>query len=162
MGFIANIKAKREAKDAQAVYEHKHSRWVQDTEIFAKISEAFSDAAKGEDAVENFLVNKPGECVLWHGQGTLHETGRSPGQYVGSSSGFSIPVVAGVRYRVGAMRGTFVPGSESQVYKETGEVFLTTTRVLFNGSSNTKEWDFAKWTGASTNADESDLSLIHI
>jgi hypothetical protein len=70
-------------------------------------------------------------------------------------------LVGGIRYRVGAQRGTFVAGEEVRAYKEVGQVLLTTERVLFNGQMNTKEWAFAKWNGASTNLDESNY-IFHV
>ena len=156
MGFWADLKAKRALKKALKEYEQNHADWQRDVEIFKKIEEAFMLAVKGEDSVTNNTVQKKGEVILWEGKGQFHETGRTPGRYVGSSSGFSIPLVGGIRYRVGAQRGTFVPGEEVQAYKEIGQVLLTTERLLFNGQMNTKEWAFAKWNGASTTADESD------
>ncbi len=156
MGFWADRKAKREFKSAMSDYEYQHAKWAGDIEIFNKIKGAFESAIKGEDAVSNLAVQKPGEIVIWSGRGQFHEAGRTPGQYVGSSQGVSIPVVAGIRYRVGAMRGTFVPGDAIQAYKEVGDVVLSTDRIMFNGMYNTKEWAFAKWNGAATSEDESD------
>jgi len=142
-------------------YAVAHHDWKRDVEIFNTIRAAFELAAKGEDAVSNLTVQKPGEIVLWRGQGQLHEAGRTPGQYIGSSQGFSIPLFAGVRYRVGAQRGTFVSGDPIQVYKEVGDVVLTTDRVLFNGMMNTKEWAFSKWNGAAASSDETDY-IFHV
>ena len=142
-------------------YAVAHHDWKRDVEIFNTIRAAFELAAKGEDAVSNLTVQKPGEIVLWRGQGQLHEAGRTAGQYVGSSQGFSIPLFAGVRYRVGAQRGTFVSGDPIQVYKEVGDVVLTTDRVLFNGMMNTKEWAFSKWNGAAASSDETDF-IFHV
>jgi len=156
MGFWADRKVKRAHKRAMAQYELAHHDWKRDVEIFNTIRDAFELAAKGEDAVDNLTVQKPGEIVLWRGQGQLHEAGKTPGRYVGSSQGFSIPLFAGVRYRVGAQRGTFVSGDPIQVYKEVGDVVLTTDRVLFNGMMNTKEWAFTKWNGAAASEDETD------
>ena len=161
MSWWAEHKAKRALKKALAVYELEYSDWQRDVEIFKKIEAAFMLAVKGEDSVPNNTVQKKGEIILWQGQGQMHETGRTPGRYVGTSQGFSIPLVAGIRYRVGAQRGTFVAGDEVQAYKEVGQVLLTTERVLFNGQMNTKEWAFAKWNGASTTADESDY-VFHV
>jgi len=161
MSWWAEHKAKRALKKALAVYELEYSDWQRDVEIFKKIESAFMLAVKGEDSVPNNTVQKKGEIILWQGQGQMHETGRTPGRYVGTSQGFSIPLVAGIRYRVGAQRGTFVAGDEVQAYKEVGQVLLTTERVLFNGQMNTKEWAFAKWNGASTTADESDY-VFHV
>ena len=161
MGFWADRKAKREFKGAMSDYEFNHDKWAHDIEIFTKIKEAFELALKGDDAVSNLAVQRPGEIVIWSGQGQYHEAGRSPGQYVGGSQGLSIPIVAGIRYRVGAMKGTFLPGDAIQAYKEVGEVVLSTDRLMFNGSFNTKEWAFAKWNGAATSQDETDY-IFHV
>jgi len=161
MGFWSNFKAKSAHKKAMQQYAVAHHDWKRDVEIFNTIRAAFELAAKGEDAVSNLTVQKPGEIVLWRGQGQLHEAGRTAGQYVGSSQGFSIPLFAGVRYRVGAQRGTFVSGDPIQVYKEVGDVVLTTDRVLFNGMMNTKEWAFSKWNGAAASSDETDY-IFHV
>ena len=161
MGFLANWKAKRAYKRAMAQYDLAITDWHSDIEIFEKIIAAFELAAKGEDAVSNLTVQKAGEVVLWRGQGQFHQAARGAGQYVGSSQGFSIPVVAGIRYRVGATRGTYVSGDPIQKYAEVGDVLLTTHRVLFNGMFNTKEWAFAKWNGAAASADETDY-IFHV
>ena len=156
MGFIANWKAKRAYKSAMAQYDLAITDWHADVEIFQKIKDAFSLAAKGEDVVLNQTIQKAGEIVLWTAKGQFHEAGRGAGTYQGSSQGFSIPVVAGIRYRVGATRGTYVSGDPIQKYGEVGDVILTTNRVLFNGMFNTKEWAFSKWNGAAASADETD------
>lgn len=161
MGFLANWKAKRAYKQAMAVYDGAITDWHADIEIFEKIISAFELAVKGEDAVSNLTVQKAGEVVLWRGQGQFHQAARGAGQYVGSSQGFSIPVVAGIRYRVGATRGTYVSGDPVQKYGEVGDVVLTTQRVMFNGMFNTKEWAFSKWNGAAASADETDY-IFHV
>jgi len=161
MGFWANQKAKRAYKSSLSEYQNSYADLKRDIEIFTKIKAAFELAAKGEDAVENLTVQKAGEVVLWRSQGQFHEAGRTAGHYEGSSQGISIPVVAGIRYRVGAMRGSFVPGNEIQVYKEVGDVVLTTDRLMFNGMMNTKEWAFSKWNGAATSDDETDY-IFHV
>jgi len=139
-----------------AQYDLAITDWHADVEIFQKIKDAFLLAAKGEDVVVNQTIQKAGEIVLWAAKGQFHEAGRGAGTYQGSSQGFSIPVVAGIRYRVGATRGTYVSGDPIQKYGEIGDVILTTNRVLFNGMFNTKEWAFSKWNGAAASADETD------
>jgi len=156
MGFLANWKAKRAYKSAMAQYDLAITDWHTDVEIFQKIKDAFLLAAKGEDVVVNQTIQKAGEIVLWTAKGQFHESGRGAGSFQGSSQGFSIPVVAGIRYRVGATRGTYVSGDPIQKYGEVGDVILTTNRVLFNGMFNTKEWAFSKWNGAAASADETD------
>jgi len=161
MGFIANWKAKRAYKGAMEVYDAELTNWQSDVEIFQKARDAFVLAAKGEDVVSNQTIQKAGEIVLWTAQGQFHEAGRSAGQYSATSQGFSIPVVAGIRYRVGATRGTYVSGDPIQKYGEVGDVILTTNRVLFNGMFNTKEWLFSKWNGAAASDDETDY-IFHV
>ena len=143
------------------VYDAELTDWQSDIEIFQKARDAFLLAAKGEDVVVNQTIQKAGEIVLWTAQGQFHEAGRSAGQYSATSQGFSIPVVAGIRYRVGATRGTYVSGDPIQKYGEVGDVILTTNRVLFNGMFNTKEWLFSKWNGAAASADETDY-IFHV
>jgi hypothetical protein len=113
MGFFANLKAKREAKKAQAAYDLKLYEWTQDHDALTKSLDIFTGAAKGDEPEDNQLVQKAGELVLWSGSAVFHEAGRTPSRYVGSSQGFSIPIVAGVRYRVGSTRGTLIPGEEA-------------------------------------------------
>ena len=161
MSFWSDFKAKRALKKAHQQFADDYADWQRDVEIFKKIETAFELAVKGEDSVPNNTVQKDGEIILWQGQGQLHETGRTPGRYQGTSQGFSIPLVGGIRYRVGAQRGTFVAGEEVRAYKEVGQVLLTTERLLFNGQMNTKEWAFSKWNGASTNLDESNY-IFHV
>jgi hypothetical protein len=161
MGFIANWKAKRAYKGAMEVYDAELTDWQSDIEIFQKARDAFVLAAKGEDVVSNQTIQKAGEIVLWTAQGQFHEAGRGAGQYSATSQGLSIPVVAGIRYRVGATRGTYVSGDPIQKYGEVGDVILTTNRVLFNGMFNTKEWLFSKWNGAAASADETDY-IFHV
>jgi len=161
MGFIANWKAKRAYKGAMEVYDAELTDWQSDIEIFQKARDAFMLAAKGEDVVSNQTIQKAGEIVLWTAQGQFHEAGRGAGSFQGSSQGLSIPVVAGIRYRVGATRGTYVSGDPIQKYAEVGDVLLTTQRVLFNGMFNTKEWAFSNWNGAAASADETDY-IFHV
>jgi hypothetical protein len=161
MGFFNDLLGDPKGKKAQREIDHLHKEWAEDVATLAKLKEAFIAVQAGEDSEIHNMVTKPGECVIWAGVGQFHEAGRTAGQYVGSSQGFSIPVVAGIRYRVGAQRGSFIAGEEVQVAKENGQVFLTTERLMFNGQMNTKEWVFAKWNGAATNNDESDY-IFHV
>ena len=161
MGFIAKWKAKRAYKNAMEVYEGELTDWQSDIEIFETIINALELAAKGEDAVSNLTVQKDGEVVLWRGQGQFHQAGRGAGKYVGSSQGLSMPIGGGLRYRVGAMRGTYVSGDPIQKYAEVGDVVLTNQRVMFNEMFNTREWLFSKWNGAAASSDETDY-IFHV
>lgn len=161
MGFFNDLLGDPKGKKAKREVDNLHKEWAEDVATLAKLKEAFIAVQAGEDSESHNMVTKPGECVIWAGVGQFHEAGRTAGQYVGSSQGFSIPVVAGIRYRVGAQRGTFVPGDEIQVYKDQGQVYLSTERLVFNGTTNTAEWKFDKWVGAGASPDGGDF-IFHV
>jgi hypothetical protein len=156
MGFFANLKHKRAQKNARKQFELEQANWDADHALLEKMETVFTNASNGIDSVQNFLVNEKGEVVLFSAPAIFHETRRGPSQFVGGSSGVSIPVVAGIRFRVGAMRGTSLPGADSQADLDQGNVIVTTTRILFVGPMYTKEWEFSKLLGASALNDDSD------
>jgi hypothetical protein len=78
---------------------------------------------------------------------------------VGGSAGFSVPVVAGIRVRVGSFRGQVVPGEEMQLDKDQGLVKLTNQRLIFSGSIATTEWAFSKLLSAVRTEDGNDFLL---
>ena len=159
MGWIADFKARRAQKAALELHEQQLAIWNQDVVTLEKLITVFTAASKGEDAVSNTLTQNSGEHTLWSATGVFHETGRTPSQYVGGSSGVSIPVGGGIRFRVGAMRGQVIPGEELQVDKDQGIVMLTTDRLIFTGPIKTQQWDFDKLLMASCSEDESDYLL---
>ena len=161
MGFFNDLLGDPKGKKAQREVDRLHKEWSEDVATLAKLKAAFIAVQDGEDAESHNMIKKDGEFVIWAGEGQFHEAGRTAWQYVGSSQGFSIPVVAGIRYRVGAQRGTFIPGEEIQVYKDTGQVYLTTDRLVFNGLTNTAEWKFDKWIGAGASPDGGDF-IFHV
>jgi len=161
MGFFNDLLGDPKGKKAQREVDRLHKEWSEDVATLAKLKAAFIAVQDGEDAESHNMIKKDGEFVIWAGVGQFHEAGRTAGQYVGSSQGFSIPVVAGIRYRVGAQRGTFIAGEEIQVYKDTGQVYLTTDRLVFNGLTNTAEWKFDKWIGAGASPDGGDF-IFHV
>jgi hypothetical protein len=161
MGWFANFKAKRAAKRAAQEHAVLQAKWQEDVDCLRKIIDAITAASQGKDSVPNSLMQKPGEHTLWSGEGIFHETGRTPSTYVGGSSGVSIPVGGGIRFRVGAMKGQVIPGEELQVDKDRGVVMLTNERLIFSGPNHTREWNFDKLLMLSTNEDESDY-LINV
>jgi hypothetical protein len=144
MGFLENLKAKRAAKKAQQKYELELTQWQEEERILTNALEIFTSAANGKEPDDQSLVQKDGEFVIWTGNAVFHEAGRTPSRYVGGSSGFSIPIVAGIRYRVSATRGTLIPGESMQMDKDQGFVKLTNQRLIFAGSLETSEWAFNK------------------
>ncbi len=159
MGFIADFKAKRAAKRAQAQFELESYQWQSELELLNTALDIFTNAAKGDEPEDHQLVQKKGELVLWTGQAIFHEAGRTPSTYKGGSAGVSIPVVAGVRVRVGQFSGTVIPGAEMQIDKEAGLVKLTNQRLIFAGSLNTTEWSFAKMLSAARNEEGNDFII---
>ena len=157
MGFIANFKAKRAAKRAKAVYELELYEWDRENNVLAEALEIFEGAAKGVEPDDNSLVQKKGELVLWAGTAVYHEAGRTPSRYVGGSSGFSIPIVAGIRYRVGSFKGQVVPGEEMQIDKDQGMVKITNQRLIFTGPISTAEWSYAKLLSTFSNPERNDF-----
>jgi hypothetical protein len=72
----------------------------------------------------------------------LLEGKRLPSHIQGRTQGISLRLMKGVSYRVGGGRGTVTPGEMSTI--DTGQACVTNKRVLFAGSLQTREWDFAQ------------------
>jgi hypothetical protein len=157
MGFIAKFKAKRAAKQAKAAYETALYEWEQENKVLSQALDIFTGAAKGIEPADNQLAQKKGELVLWTGTGIYHEAGRGASTYVGGSQGVSIPLVAGIRYRVGGFKGRVVPGEEMQIDKDQGFVKLTNQRLIFSGPLSTAEWSFSKLLSSFSNPDRTDF-----
>ena len=157
MGFFANFKVKRAAKRAKKVYERELIEWEKENKVLSKALDIFTGAAKGDEPDDNQLVQKSGELVLWTGNGIYHEAGRTPSRYVGGSTGFSIPIVAGIRFRVGSFKGQVVPGDEMQLDKDSGFIKLTNQRLIFTGPVSTSEWAFAKMLSTFSNPEHNDF-----
>jgi hypothetical protein len=151
MGLLANFKARRSAKKAKAIYELDLYNWQEEKQVLEQALEIFTNASAGKEPEDHQLVQKKGEVILWSGEAIYHEAGRTPSTYKGGSRGVSIPVVAGVRVRVGQFSGSVVPGQEMQIDKDQGLVKLTNQRLIFAGSLNTTEWAFAKILSAARN-----------
>ena len=157
MGFIAKFKAKRAAKQAKAAYELALYEWERENKVLSQALDIFTGAAKGIEPADNQLAQKKGELVLWTGTGIYHEAGRGASTYVGGSQGVSIPLVAGIRYRVGGFKGRVVPGEEMQIDKDQGFVKLTNQRLIFAGPIATSEGVFSKLLSSFSNPDRTDF-----
>ena len=158
MGFIANFKAKRAAKKANAIYQAEVNEWEQENRVLNAALDIFTSASKGEEPENDLsLAQKKGELFLWSGNAIYHEAGRTASTYVGGSSGFSIPLVAGIRYRVGSFKGQVVPGEEMQIDKDSGIVKLTNQRLIFTGPLASSEWAFTKLLSSFSNPERTDF-----
>ncbi len=105
---------------------------------------------KGTGASELMLA--AGEAVFYKVTSvSLVEDRKTKGRYEGRSQGVSIPVgrIGGrsVRYRVGASRGHYVQGAAKPTAIDTGTVYITNKRVIFQGAKQTRECAFAKLLG---------------
>lgn len=151
MGLLASFIAKRAAKKAQRLFEVEQFNWQQEKDVLEQALAIFTNAAKGQEPDDYQLVQKRGELLLWSGNAVFHEAGRTPSRYVGGSRGVSIPVVAGIRVRVGQYAGSVVPGEAMQMDKDQGIVKLTNQRLIFTGSLESAEWAFSKLLSATRN-----------
>ncbi len=113
----------------------------------------------GAPAPEGLLL-APGETVFLHVAGcALVEERRGQGTYVGHSQGVSVPVVRiggrQIRYRVGATKGHYVQGTPTPTAVDTGATVITSTRVIFQGTRQTRQCPFARLVGYHHDADGS-------
>jgi hypothetical protein len=157
--FFKNLKAKRAAKAANKKYQAELAEWQSETDILNQALEIFKNAVEGKEVDDQSLVQKDGEFVIWTGTGIFHEAGRGPSKYVGGSQGFSIPIVAGIRYRVGSFSATRVPGEAMQIDKDQGFVKLTNQRLIFAGALETNEWAFSKILSVAKTEDGNDFLI---
>ena len=137
------------AKRAAKAYPSDLARWKQERDGYAELLEVVQ-GYNGSSCEEIMLG--AGEAVFYKVTGAaLIEERRGQGHYQGRSAGVSVPVgsIAGrsVRYRVGASRGHFVPGAPSLTAIDTGTVYITSKRVIFQGARQTRECVFAKLIG---------------
>jgi hypothetical protein len=159
MGFFADFKAKRAAKRARADYELELFEWDRENQVLAQALEIFTEASSGSEPDDHSLAQKKGELVLWTGYGIYQVAGRTPSTFSGGSQGVSIPIVAGIRYKVGTFKGRTIPGVEMQMDKDQGMVKLTNQRLIFAGPIATTEWAFAKLLSTFSNPERTDFIL---
>ena len=157
MGFIARFKANRAIKKAKAAYESALYEWNRENDVLTQALDIFTDASSGSEPDDHSLAQKKGELVLWTGQGIYHVAGRTPSTFSGGSQCFSIPLVAGIRFRVGSFKGQMTPGVEMQMDKDHGMVKLTNQRLIFSGPIATTEWAFSKLLSSFSNPDRDDF-----
>jgi hypothetical protein len=144
-------KAERQEAAAEREWRTNHDSYVE----LIDTARTF----RGLAPVDGLLLG-PGETVFLDVGGcALVEERRGQGTYVGHSQGFSVPVarVGGrqIRYRVGATKGHYVQGTPTPTSIDTGTAVITSSRVIFQGSRQTRECPFAKLIGYQHDADGS-------
>jgi hypothetical protein len=159
MGFFADFKAKRAAKRAKADHDLALFEWDRENQILTQALDIFIEASSGSEPEDHSLAQKKGELVLWTGYGIYQVAGRTPSTFSGGSQGVSIPIVAGIRYKVGSFKGRTIPGVEMQMDKDQGMVKLTNQRLIFAGPIATTEWAFAKLLSTFSNPERTDFIL---
>lgn len=140
---------KHKAKEAEQNYQSQLKAWQAHRDEYAKLLEL---ARSFNGSSSSDLALKSGEAVYASVSSTsLIEQRQGKGHYEGASAGVSVPIgtVHGqpVRYRVGANRGHFVAGSPIDTAIDTGTVWVTNQRVIFQGAHQTRECDFVKLLG---------------
>ena len=145
MGWLAE----RHARKEQEAFQGQMDTWNEEDTHLRKLLEQ-AKTFEGETTVEGNTVQLKGDerVFLIVQNCPLVEPRRGPGHYQGGYQGISIPIGnTGLRYRVGAGRGTMIPGTEKPTVVDTGVGTITSLRVVFQGPMQTREWSFAKLIG---------------
>jgi hypothetical protein len=153
---------KHRERKAEKEYEERLAEWQQlhdSTQQLLELAKGY-----GGEATDAILL-KPGEAVFATVSGAgLIEDRRRGGQWEGHSSGVSIPIGSlggrSVRYRVGASRGHYVQGTAMPTAIDTGSVFVTNQRMVFQGARQTRECLFAKLVGFEHEPDGSTIFSV--
>jgi len=140
---------KHRAKKALKEYQVALAAWQAERDGCAHLLET---ALHFEGTGADGLQLGPGEAVFFQvTRAALIEERRGAGQWQGHSAGVSIPIGSlgghSVRYRVGTTRGHYVQGTPAPTAIDTGTVYVTNQRVVFEGESQTRECRFAKLLG---------------
>ena len=146
---------------ARHAAQKEAAHWQIEQTQLDRLAAAAQGAVSGGGGMHGGLLLAPAESVVWTGQAALIEPQRQQGHYVGGSTGVSLRVATGVRWRVGGMRGHYVPGPELQTPVDQGSVALTTARVVFTGGRATREWSFDKLLGVDATPDGR-VALLHV
>lgn len=108
------------------------------------------------------VMMHPGEIALWQVTGgSLIAPRQGASHLAGRSQGISVPIMQGIRYQIGANSGTYLPGPEVQTPIDTGDIVVTTERVVFVGINTTRQWDWDKLVSIAKSEDGS-TAIIHV
>jgi hypothetical protein len=101
------------------------------------------------DAPTSMALKRGERSIYAHDEVGLVESRKGPGHWHGASQGVSIrvPGTKSMRYRVGQTRGSYISGEERPTVIDHGSVVVTTTRAVFVGAKQTREWLWAKLVG---------------
>lgn len=136
-------------KQAAKHFEQALASWQEQRDAQAKLLEL---ATTFTGINPDGLIVKPGEAVFASVTGVgLIESRAGRGHYVGGSQGVSLPIgsIGGhsVRYRVGVNRGHYEAAEPVATAIDTGTLYITDQRVIFEGAMQTRECLFDKLIG---------------
>lgn len=154
---------KRKARQAQALYDAKMASWKATVDGYSQMIEMAKTFEGFDDP--SIMLGK-GESIFYVVTGcSLVETRSVGGHFVAGSAGVSLPLgsLGGrpVRYRVGATRGHYQPGTPTPTAIDHGNFIITNQRVIFQGTSHTRECLFSKMIGV-THTDQSGESSFSV
>lgn len=92
---------------------------------------------------ETTLLLKAGEAALWDEPAELLKE-VADREWRGRSSGVSVPIGLGMRYRVGQSRGHMVTVGTHWTSADTGVLTITDQRVVYHGTRKTLEFPYKK------------------
>jgi hypothetical protein len=137
---------------AQVVFKHHRERAAQEREEEAKATrdQQWQGYAELVELAETFHGTATDALVLNRGEAAYYvvtnaalvEERRGRGHYQGGSTGFSVPIGLGMRYRVGGFRGHYVQAPPTPTAIDTGTMVITNKRVVFVGQRQTRECRF--------------------
>jgi hypothetical protein len=161
-GGLLGVFEGRRAKKAEKQYESELEVWKDQRDACADRL-TLAETYQGEGAAAILL--KSGEAVFAAISGAaLVEDRAGRGSWEGRSSGVSIPIGSlggrSIRYRTGASRGHFVQGAPVATAIDTGTLFVTNQRAIFQGAKQTRECRFDKLVGFQHTADGSTIFSV--
>jgi hypothetical protein len=153
---------KHREKKAAEHYQHELEQWEEHVNSTAQLLQ-LAQTYNGEPNAQ--IILKPGETVFATVTGAgLIEERSGGGHWEGRSSGVSVPIgsIGGhaVRYHVGATKGHYVRAEPVATAVDTGTVYVTNQRVIFQGARQTRECLYAKLIGYEHTSDGSTVFSV--
>jgi biotin operon repressor len=163
-GAATGAAAKQQAKSSSLQRGEGHSA----QEAAAELESTRAAALELIDAVRTFegfsaLEAQQHGFILGRGErlygvvedAQLVEIKHAKGHYRYGGTSMRFRVAKGVSLGAGGGRGSYVPGPEAPTSIDQGLAAITSTRVIFRGPRQSREWAFAKLTGLDHAADGS-------
>jgi hypothetical protein len=148
-GWFQQRRDRKRLEEATRAYTRELEAWKAERDEAEQFLYEAQHLTTGEKLHGLVLARDEGVFIAVEGA-ALGEERRQAGHYEGGSSGFSVPITGGrhaVRYRVGTMRGHYVPGPMVLTPIDSGTVVITNKRVIFQGMKQTRECTFSKLIG---------------